>query len=95
MVQGAGECLVFQLVCCFYRYWAYNQSQQSSPRWNPAFKMEPVLSDSSFSFTRAETAVKLGGGCLTFTQTGMIKQVCRSWAIAKSRTRVSEISSSS
>ena len=29
------------------------------------------------------------------TQTGMIKWVCRGWAIAKSRTRVSEISSSS
>ena len=30
-----------------------------------------------------------------YTWTGMIKQVCRGWAIAKSRTRVSEISSSS
>ena len=28
----------------------------------------------------------------TLTWTGMIKQVCRGWAIAKSRTRVSEIS---
>ena len=41
------------------------------------------------------TAVKMVGGCLTFTQTGMIKQVCRGQAIAKSRTRVSEINSSS
>ena len=39
--------------------------------------------------------VKMGRGCLTFTWTGMIKQVSRGWAIAKSRTRVSEISSSS
>ena len=36
-----------------------------------------------------------GGGCLTFTQTGMIKQVCRGLAVAKSRTKVSEIISSS
>jgi len=34
-----------------------------------------------------------GGGCLAWT--GMIKQVCRGWTIAKSRTRVSEINSSS
>ena len=30
-----------------------------------------------------------------YTWTSMIKWVCRGWAIAKSRTRVSEISSSS
>ena len=30
-----------------------------------------------------------------YTRTGMIKQACRGWAIAKRRTRVSEISSSS
>ena len=42
-----------------------------------------------------EQQSRWGGGCLTFTWTGMIKQVCRGWAIAKSRTRVSEISSSS
>ena len=35
------------------------------------------------------------GDAWTFTQTGMIKQVCRGWAVAKSRARVSEISSSS
>ena len=40
-------------------------------------------------------AVKMGVGCLTFTQTGMMKRVCRGWAIAKSRTSVSEISSNS
>ena len=34
-----------------------------------------------------------GGGCLVFIWTGTIKQVCRVWAIAKSRTRVSEIKS--
>ena len=28
------------------------QSPQSSPRWSPAFKMEPVLSVSSFSVFR-------------------------------------------
>ena len=39
------------------------------------------------------TAVKMGRG--TFTWTGVIKQVCRGWAVTKSRTRVSEISSSS
>ena len=39
--------------------------------------------------------VKTGGGYLIFTRTFMIKQICRGLAIAKSRTRVSEISSSS
>ena len=39
-----------------------------------------------------EQESRWGEGCLTFTQTGMIKQVCRGRAIAKSRTRVSEIS---
>ena len=34
-----------------------------------------------------------GGGCLAWT--GMIKRVCRGWVTAKSRTRVSEINSSS
>ena len=38
---------------------------------------------------------RLRGWCLTLTRTDMIKQVCRGWVIAKSRTRVSEISSSS
>ena len=37
------------------------------------------------------TALKMGRGCLAWT--GMIKQVCRGWEIAKSRTRVSEINS--
>ena len=41
------------------------------------------------------TVVKMGRGMPDFIQTGMIKQVCRGWAIAKSRTRVSEINSSS
>ena len=41
--------LVFQLVCCFHRYWAYSASPQSGSRWSPAFKMEPVLSVSSFN----------------------------------------------
>ena len=31
------------------------QSPQSSPRWSPTFKMEPVLSISSFRRTDAET----------------------------------------
>ena len=31
------------------------QSPQSVPGWNPAFKMEPVLSVSSFRRTGAET----------------------------------------
>ena len=39
------------------------------------------------------TAVKMARGCLTWT--GMIKQVCRGWVIAKSRTRGSEINSNS
>ena len=90
-----GVALVFQLICRFHRYWAYSQSPKSSSRWSPAFKWKSVLSVSSFSFTHAETAVKMGGVCLTFTQTGVIKQVCRAWAIAKSRTRLGEISSSS
>ena len=46
-------------------------------------------------FEYVGTEVKMGGGCLTFTQTGMIKQVCRGWAIAKSRTKATEIRSSS
>ena len=46
-------------------------------------------------FTHTGRAVKMGRGCLTFTQTGTIKQVCEGWAVAKSKTRVSEISSSS
>ena len=37
------------------------------------------------------TALKMERGCLAWT--GMIKQVCRGWAIANSRTRVSETSS--
>ena len=45
-------------------------------------------------FEYVGTEVKMGGGCLTFTQTGMIKQVCRGQVIAKSRTRMSEINSS-
>ena len=45
-------------------------------------------------FECARTAIKMGGECLTFTQTGMIKQVCRGQAVAKSRTRASEIRSS-
>ena len=45
-------------------------------------------------FTRRGTTVKAGEGeCLAWT--GMINQVCRGWRIAKSRTRVSEINSSS
>ena len=28
-----------------------SQSPQSGPRWSPAFKMEPVLSVSSFTYT--------------------------------------------
>ena len=39
------------------------------------------------------TAVKMGRGCLAWT--GMIRQVFRGWVVAKSRTRVSEINSSS
>ena len=31
------------------------QSPQSSPGWSPAFKMEPVLSVSSFSFTSSDS----------------------------------------
>ena len=46
-------------------------------------------------FLRVGTVVKTGRGCLTFTRAGMIKQACRGRAIAKSRTRVSETSSSS
>ena len=46
-------------------------------------------------FTHEGRAVKMGVGSLTFTQTGMIKRVCRGWAIAKSRTRVSKINFSS
>jgi len=42
-----------------------------------------------------EQQSRQGVGCLTFTGADMIKQVCRDWAIAKSRARVSEISSSS
>ena len=37
-------------------------------------------------------AVKMGRGMPAWT--GMIKQVCRDWVIAKSRTRASEINSS-
>ena len=40
-----------------------------------------------------EQQSRWGGGCLTLTQIGMIKQVCRGWAIAKSRTRIGEITS--
>ena len=32
------------------------QSPQSGPRWGPAFKMEPVLSVSSFKRTRVRTS---------------------------------------
>ena len=39
------------------------------------------------------TAVKMERGMPAWS--GMIKQVCRGWVIAKSRTRVSEINSSS
>ena len=35
--------LVFQLICCFHRYWAYSSKSTVWP------KMEPVLSVSSFS----------------------------------------------
>ena len=38
-----------------------------------------------------EQQSKWGGGCLAWT--GVIKQVCRGWAIAKSKARVSEIDS--
>ena len=31
-------------------------SPQSGPGWSPAFKMEPVLSVSSFSFTSSDSA---------------------------------------
>ena len=40
------------------------------------------------------TAVKMGRG-MPDLYTDMIMQVCSSWAIAKSRARVSEISSNS
>ena len=40
-----------------------------------------------------EQQSRWGGECLIFTQTGMIKQVCRAWAIANSLTRVSELKS--
>ena len=41
------------------------------------------------------TVVKEGKGMPDLYWTAMIKQVCRGWSVAKSRTRVSEISSSS
>ena len=43
--------MVFQLVYHFLRYGHIDQSPQSSPRWSPAFKTEPVLSVSSFSLS--------------------------------------------
>ena len=48
-----------------------------------------------FFFCEREQQSRWEGGCLIFTWTGMIKQVCKSWAVAKSRAWVSEISSSS
>ena len=42
-----------------------------------------------------EQQSRWGGGCLTLTQIGMIKQVFRGQAVAKSRARVSKISSRS
>ena len=41
------------------------------------------------------TVVKEGKGMPDLYWTAMIKQVCRGWSVAKSRTRVSEMSSSS
>ena len=35
------------------------QSPQSRPRWSPAFKMEPVLSVSSFSWAYAYNSLEL------------------------------------
>ena len=43
-------------------------------------------------FAGVGTAVKIGRG-MPDLYTGMIKQVCRGWAIAKNSTKVSEISS--
>ena len=41
------------------------------------------------------TSVKMGRGIPDLYMDRHDKQVCRGWAVAKSRTRVSEISSSS
>jgi len=41
------------------------------------------------------TAVKMGRGISDLYVDSTIKQVCRGWAIVKSRTKASEISSSS
>ena len=61
---------------------------------NPEQRGYRVLIDIR-GFMHAGIWLRQQGGCLTFTQTGMIKQVCRGQVIAKSRTRMSEINSSS
>ena len=43
----------------------------------------------------SKVAVEMGRGMPDLYTTGMSKLVCKGWAVAKSRTRVSEISSSS
>ena len=47
------------------------QSPQSSPRWSPAFKMEPVLSVSSFNNRFKQATLKSENAYILFKESSL------------------------
>ena len=55
-----GGCLVFQLVCCFHRYWAYSSKSTVQPRMESCFQ-DGACSVSSFKGVQALSTCHMRG----------------------------------
>ena len=80
---------------CFPTYCCRNQYSRNQAPHSESWRTQVYYTGGPRGVNTPSSEPRTKGLQSFYTQTGMIKLVCKGWAVAKSRTRVSEISSSS